>query len=393
VTARNVNPVDFTISFAGGPTTFEVHLKEHEAGEARKAVMWEGLDALASEYGGLATAGAGLPDLVRLGRRLFDHIFHDAEAVLLFGRASDNAKREERPLRVLIELSHGSSLQKIPWEILFDGKRFLAKDPRCSVVRYFHDGQEVPSFQVEPPLRILLTSASPPTQPDLNLEAEVAAVRRVYNRAKNLVLLKVERNVSLDRLKNLWWGAEKNKRPFHVWHHCGHGHLDEGEPFELTLENQAHAEYVTVDQLSEIIGICPGLKLAVINVCHGGSLVGLAPELARINVPVVIGFPNEIGNDTAREFAALLHGGLLQVPVEFAVSQARKLLRAADGMDLEWSKPLLFSRRRDSGTILRLPDDRPMPPDSRLSKVEKEKVNSLLAKLSNALGEGGRHEG
>jgi hypothetical protein len=162
----------------------------------------------------------------------------------------------------------------------------------------------------------------------------------------------------LERLEELWRGAESKKKPFHVWHHCGHGHQTEGagEPrFLLSLERRGVAEYATVDQLSEIVGACPELRLAVLNVCHGGSSLGLMPELARLNVPVVIGYATRVAHDAAYKFAAVLHQCLLDLPVEFAVSQARRALAVEPPMELEWCVPLLCSRRKDWGPILRRP--------------------------------------
>jgi len=393
---RRDEPVDFLISFAGGSEFFEVHMAERVAGEGQKLVAWRDLDEVASHYNCLSSAVDASLELERLGRKLFGHLFDGA--IGPFQRASDTALRDERPLRVLIKLSYGSPLHRVPWEILHaGGPDFLAKAPRSSVVRYFSATQEVPSFEVAPPLRILLTSACPATMDDLNLEAEVAAVRNAYKGFEDLVRMEVERDVSLDRLEDLWLGAENKKRPFHVWHHCGHGQLEDGPRFELILERRGQAEYVTVDRLSEIVSMCPGLKLAILNVCHSGSLVGLAPELARINVPVVISFPSKIGNDMALKFAATLHKCLLERPVEFAVSQARKSLRVAEGMDLEWCKPLLFSRRRDGGPILPAAAIEPEVEETGAFsedelRLQRERIDQLLATLSNTLGGEEHHE-
>lgn len=387
-------PVDFLISFAGGDEFFEVYLGERIAGEGQKLVARKDLYEVASQYDCLSSTVDASSELERLGRRLFGHLFDGV--VGLFQRARDTAQRDERHLRTLIKLPHGSPLQRIPWEILHDGNDFLAKTPRSSVVRYFSAGKEVPSFEVAPPLRILLTSACPPTKDDLNLEAEASAVRKAYEGVEDLVRLKVERDVSLDRLEDLWRGAEVKRRPFHVWHHCGHGELEEGSGFELILEKRGQAEYVTVDQLSEIVSMCPGLKLAILNVCHGSSFVGLAPELARINVPVIVGFPSQVANDVAYKFAAVLHQCLLQLPVEIAVSQARMALCVPKGMDLEWCKPLLFSRRRDSGPILPAAIEPEVEEAYGFSEGElrlrRERIDQLLATLSNALGGEEHHE-
>jgi len=360
--ARADEPVDFWINLELSHGDVSTFMEEREAGQARATIEEKKLVDVVAAHTLLRQEGGGVYEFAQLGQKLFGDLFADAQQRRIFVRACDTAEREERPLRILIKLPHDSSLGVIPWELLHDGDRFLAKDPRCAVVRYLYAHKPVPPLQVAPPLRVLLTSACPRSQPDLDLESEIQAVTAAYRPAEKVVDLQVVRGVSLDRLERLWCDAELGRRPFHVWHHCGHGHLTErgGSPrFLLSLEKEREAEYATTEQLSEIIGMCPGLRLAVLNVCHGGSFAGLAPELAKLNVPVVIAFPSRIANDTAYKFAATFHQNLLHVPVELAVSQARRSLCIHRSTDLDWSQPLLFSRRKDCGPILSLVSPKP----------------------------------
>lgn len=368
--ARSDKPVDFWINLEPSHGDVSTFMEEREAGQAKATIEEKKLVDVVAAHTQLQQEGGSVYEFAQLGQKLFGNLFADAQQRKIFVRACDTAEREERPLRILIRLPHDSSLGVIPWELLHDGDKFLAKDPRCAVVRYLYDPKRVPTFEVAPPLRVLLTSACPRSQPDLDLEKEVHAVVEAYRPAGKVVDLQVVRGVSLERLERLWCDAELEQRPFHIWHHCGHGHLTTrgGSPrFLLSLEKNREAEYATTEQLSEIIGMCPGLRLAVLNVCHGGSFAGLAPELAKLNVPVVIGFPSRVANDTAYKFAATFHQNLLHVPVELAVSQARRSLCIQRSADLEWSHPLLFSRRNDSGPILPL-----VPPEP---AVERRKTD------------------
>lgn len=355
--AKSDEPVDFWINLEPSHGDVPTFMEEREAGQARATIEEKRLVDVVVAHTLLRQEGGGVYEFAQLGQKLFGDLFADAQQRKIFVRACDTAEREERPLRILIKLPHDSSLGMIPWELLHDGDRFLAKDPRCAVVRYLYAHRPVPPLQVAPPLRVLLTSACPRSQPDLDLESEIQAVTAAYRPAEKVVDLQVVRGVSLDRLERLWCDAELGRKPFHIWHHCGHGHLTErggGPRFLLSLEKEREAEYASTEQLSEIIGMCPGLRLAVLNVCHGGSFAGLAPELAKLNVPVVIAYPSRVANDTAHKFAATLHQNLLHIPVELAVSQARRSLCIQKSAELDWSQPLLFSRRNDSGPILRL---------------------------------------
>jgi hypothetical protein len=365
-------PIDLSVSFVDRGDAFAVLLEGAGESAEREVALrdltavgtdlerlrrGEDLTPAGAEASGASGAARGRNELASLGQRLFSCLFEGADRAL-FVRAADAARREQRPFRLFVKLAHGSPLERIPWEILHDGHRFIAKEARCAVVRYFYDRQEVPSFQVAAPLRVLVTSACPPPHAPRKLEAEIQAILEAYRGAERLVCPVVQRNVSLDQLEDLWRGAELRRKPFHVWHHCGHGHHTQGggEPrFLLSLERRGMAEYVNVDQLSEVVGACPELRLAVLNVCHGGSPDGLVPELARLNVPVVIGYGSAVANDLAYKFAAALHQALLHIPVELAVSLARRALARHSVMELEWSLPLLFSRRSDWGPILRWP--------------------------------------
>jgi hypothetical protein len=356
--ARHDEPVDLVVSFVEVDQEFGVRLEERDAGETREPfprTTKQDLEIIALERDKLDLDGGRLYQLAQLGQRLFGLIF-DGINRDLFVRSSDTAQRYHRPLRLIVKMPHHSELERVPWEILHDGTRFLAKDPRCAVVRYLTAPQNVPAFRVAQPLRILLTSACPPPQPELGLDAEVESIRMAYRDCpEGAVTIDQAPNVSARELEELCRSSEANNRPFHVWHHCGHGHLttEEGKTrFYLSLDGGGKAEYITVDKLVEIIGNCPELRLAVLNVCHGGSFVGLAPEIARLNVPVVVSFPSRIANDMAHVFAAVLHQNLLRLPIELAVSQARKAVCLRDGGDLDWSKPMVFSRRRDVGRIV-----------------------------------------
>lgn len=367
--ARSDEPVDLIINLDPSHGDIAILTEEHGSGQAIGQLEAMRLESVAASYDLLRQEGSGIYEFAQLGQKLFGDLFANTHQRRVYGRAGETAEREDRPLRIMIRLPHDSPLSLIPWELLHDGERFLAKDPRCAVVRYFYGGRVLP-FQVDPPLRVLLTSACPPPQPDLDLETEIRAVAAAYRPAGKAVDLQVVPGVSLGRLEKLWNEAELARKPFHVWHHCGHGHLatSGGSPrFSLSLEGAGKAEYATTAQLSEIIGMCPGLRLAVLNVCHGGSFAGLAPELAKLNVPVVIGFPSRVANDTAYKFAATLHQNLLHIPVELAVSQARRSLCVQRSTDLDWSHPLLFSRRRDSGPILRL-----VPPEPKVEPLVTE---------------------
>jgi len=300
-------------------------------------------------------------NLVDLGLKLFGLIFQ-GKIGELYVSARDAVRRgQDEALLVLLKLEPISPLQQIPWEILHDGYCFLAKDARMAMVRFFEQVPPVPTLEVAPPLRVLLTSANPQGTSLLALEEEEAAIRLAYEEAGSLVELFVERKLSLDKLKDLWLKAQSRGMPFHLWHHCGHGGLilsGQEREFVLWLEEEGQGKPVTVEQLQEVVEFCPELRIAIFNVCRGGSVSGIVPALARINIPVVIGFQHSVHDTSALQFATALHDSLLHVPVEFALSLARKYIKVSGPRVSDWSHALAFSRRRDRGNLLRKPEAR-----------------------------------
>jgi hypothetical protein len=295
--------------------------------------------------------------LLEFGRELFNILVQDEVREVYERARSATLNGGGNALLILLKLRVLSSLQQVPWELLHDGHRFLAKDPRTAIVRYFEQPVPVASLEVEPPLRVLVTLAGPKDMTPLALEEEAEAIGMAYMEAGPLVEVVVKRNISLEKLEKVWRRAGNEGKPFHIWHHCGHGgrrtHGGQDE-LVLYLETEGKSQPAAIDQLQEIVGFCPELRIAVFNVCHGGASAGIVPALARLNVPVVIGFQQAVRDTSAVQFAIVLHEGLLHIPVEFAVSQARSSLKLQRS-SFDWVHALAFSRRRDRGTLLPKP--------------------------------------
>ena len=291
--------------------------------------------------------------LLELGRKLFNILVQDEVREVYERARSATLSGGQDALLILLKLRVLSSLQQVPWELLHDGHRFLAKDPRTAIVRYFEQPVPVASLEIEPPLRVLVTLANPKDMTSLALEEEAAAIQMAYEEAGPLVDVVVKRNVSLEKLEKVWRRSGNEGKPFHIWHHCGHGgrltHAGKDE-LVLYLETEGQSQPANIDQLQEIVGFCPELRIAVFNVCRGGASGGIVPALARLNVPVVIGFQQAVRDTSAVQFATVLHEGLLHIPVEFAVSQARSSLKLQRS-SFDWVHALAFSRRRDRGPI------------------------------------------
>jgi hypothetical protein len=347
--------LDFTVTFEEDGDDLKVHASAGVLGDTeppREVVRRTVLERLRKKSESFDLADPEDETLVAFGKELFAKTFPE-KMKRLYDRTCGSAERRNEALRVVVRFGPLSALHAIPWELLHDGSGFIARQPDSSVVRAFERFDRRRPMQVEGTLRVLLTSASPADLPKLNLAAEEEAIRLAYSSLGKAVIVTPVRDLTLEGLADAFTLAESNKLPFHVWHHSGHGGRTQGgSDFWLSLEGAGRRDPVSIPRLRDVVSVCSELRLVVLNCCHAGSLAGLAPELARLNVPVVIGFPRSIADRTAIRFATVLHRCLTRLPVEHALSLAR--LAMSPGTR-EWSLPLLLSRRTDDAGLLARP--------------------------------------
>jgi hypothetical protein len=281
--------------------------------------------------------------LATLGKALFEAVLPGGLGQLW--RESYALARGRRcPIRLRV-----SGLPEMPWELFHDGARCISTDPFSSVVRFLAEWEPDRPFAVAPPIRVLVTSAS--QSADRWDSAVVDAIGTWGNLAETPT---IPHRLRLAELDAQFRHARNDGKPFHIWHHTGHGHLDaETEEFRLQLfPADEPNDFATVGQLCTLFGANRDLRIVSLSVCHAAASGGLAPALARLNVPVVVAFPTTIAQRGAHLFMRVLHEGLRTLPVEQAVSDARRSLMGLQ-LDLPYSaSPLLFSRRTDWGPLV-----------------------------------------
>ncbi len=275
---------------------------------------------------------------VEVGRKLFGHLFGSGIA-RHFWKALHEAQ-DDGGLRVLLRFSEDDGLQDLPWELLHDGTWPLALNPATPIARYLQMDRAV---RVPPPgrkLRVLFTAASPPGTPVLDLGTEEIKIRTHLKSLKNIDL-EIDSKITPKRLERLLSFAENAKRPFHIWHHAGHGFVDDRSGFCLCLEGKEEERHLGTLGISRMLSACPNLFAAVFNVCHGAIL---ATALAREHLPVAIGFREQILDRAALLFAQQFYGSLSRHSVEVAVANSRLALAYQGCPLLNWTKPLLYTR-------------------------------------------------
>lgn len=385
---------------------FSIHIFRNELGEYHlyaecQLVGESSLIRLSNErveqfvgIGQSLRAGTLIRDQVPVaGQFLFSSVFV-SEIRDMFLRARSVAHATETGLRIVFKFGESQELQEVPWEILHDGKKFLALQPTTPVVRYFRQDEPLAAHPFPPPLRVLFTTACPEGYTPLDLGNEEHQLRQGLSGHGDQIELMVERNISLDRLNHILLRAQNTDHPFHVWHHAGHGGLHKSHGFELALEERGKYQPATTSQLSSILGSCPDTQMAILNVCHGGAPNGLANYLAALNIPIVIGFQASVLDRHALLLARELYSTMLTATIEQAIAQVRNELAVDDQKTgrTAWTLPIMFARTQQAVELVRSPSISASPvnpsPKGIHFNIGKNAVNAKTSNIVGTLNDG-----
>jgi hypothetical protein len=330
---------DLELLWLPGSASNTVRVASPLAGEGTARVSHAEVAKIAAAFERLARGpGREIADAVQVGKMLYAAVFKGQVAEVL--RDAVKAARERSGLRLLLKIGPTTPAARLPWEMVHDGRRFLANNPQTPLVRYVEQGRPVRSPRLGRPLRVLFTSACPAGQPSLDIASEERRLRQALSAP--WVRLDPFSGVTFERLEFLLRHAEHQRTPFDVWHHGGHG----GKSGELLLnsERPGAEQVVSPADVGSLIKDCPHLGVVVLNVCYGGGESGLATALACRNLPVAIGFRARIEDRAALCFAAAFYRGLLRYPIEVALTRARLELAFEGSLPLNWAQPILYSR-------------------------------------------------
>lgn len=264
------------------------------------------------------------------------------------------AQVQDKGLRIKMRLED-PSLAVLPWEFLYDrGKgEFVALSRYSPVVRYIDTESVTQPLRVAPPIRILGMIASPSDLPPLNVEREKQRVERA------VAALQQNGMVQLTWLEGgSWQDLQRAMRrgPWHVFHFVGHGRYDammEEGAIALVAET-GETDELTATQLGLLLADHPSLRLALLNACEGAKggktdiFSGTAATLVRRGLPAVVAMQYEITDRAAIEFARTFYEAVAdEMPLDAAVSEARKAVRLSISGTVEWGTPVLYMRSPD----------------------------------------------
>jgi len=294
-------------------------------------------------------------DLIKLGTTLWRALFSSQDIERRYVACQAEAGTE-KGIRFKLNIE-APELAQIPWEYLYDpdSQTFPALSPRTPITRYTNPRQqEPPPLAFEPPLRILLVSAQPAGQTQLDVDTERAQIVGAMDvlQATGKVQIEVLQHATVRSLQAML------RRPFHVLHYIGHGvHDRDSGNSTLVLEDEdgdTHA--ISAAQLQYLLRDTT-VRLTMLNACmtaRGAAGRSIAGELMHAGLSATLAMQFAISEISATIFAGEFYRTLADGwPVDAAVAEGRKaVMFATDLHAMDWGIPALFMRAQD-GVLFR----------------------------------------
>jgi formylglycine-generating enzyme required for sulfatase activity len=289
------------------------------------------------------------------GQELFNSLFN-ADVRSLFFESKRIAGSQGKFLRVRLRILD-PQLAALPWEYLFDARQneYLCLAHSTPLIRYLEVAQPPQPLTIAPPLRILAMIASPSDTTPLNAAVEKERLERA------LAALIADGLVELTWLSGQTWrdlhrAMRPNQGPWHVFHFVGHGGFDaqRDEGLLVFADQAGRSDLRTATDVARLLSGQPTLRLALLNACEGAYasqsdiFASTAATLVQQGIPAVIAMQYEITDHAAIEFSAQFYDALTAgLPVDSAVTDARRAVALAINNTLEWGIPVLFMRSPD----------------------------------------------
>ncbi|MEM9003242.1 MAG: CHAT domain-containing protein [Cyanobacteria bacterium P01_F01_bin.86] len=307
---------------------------------------------------GQAEVGNTALGLHKLGKILYDALFHEGAIRESWLRAQGIAQNREEMLRLRLGLKE-SRLQRLPWEVLHHDGHPLTTRSDLTFTRYaanFLVGQtlDASSFLGNNDfLRVLMVIASPGDQDYLELAKEAEHIRELLDAENEATLpVKIEVLKQPDR-STLAQALEQGN--YQVLHYAGHSDFgDSGGDLSLVNRQTGLTERLSGDDLAGLL-VNNHVVLTVFNSCRSGHTAGddvemdwrqqnLVQALVNRGVPGVIAMAERIPDEVAIAFTQLFYKNLRKgYPIDLSLSRTRQGLISAFGSDqYYWALPILY---------------------------------------------------
>ena len=287
------------------------------------------------------------------GQELWTALF-SGDVLSRYEASRQEAKHQQSGMRIKFRCDD-AELAALPWEYLFDPVRgdFVTLSTGSPLVRYIPLPSSMEPLLVTPPIRILAVAVSPSDLDGLDVERERTRLTAAMDtiQAKGLIELTwIPGQTWQDFQEALWEG------PWHILHFIGHGGFDENrkEGIVAFARPDGKADYKRATSFGRILGDHEPLRLAVLNACDTGRsdvtdvFSSTAGTLVRKGTPAVVAMQYEITDEAAIELSRSFYGAVARgIPVDTALTEARKGVATAFEDTLEWGTPVLYLQTPD----------------------------------------------
>ncbi|MBN2002048.1 MAG: CHAT domain-containing protein [Anaerolineae bacterium] len=298
-----------------------------------------------------------LGDARRDGQNLFEILFADPPLRAAWNKALGLSTL--RRIRLWID-TEAAELHTLPWELLHDGKTWLAADNTTPFSRYLEHQSQWGKPIRERPLRMLVVISNPSDLAihglsPLDVDAERAQLESALH-AFPVLMVFMEPPITIKRIE-----SELREGDYHILHLVSHGiftHHDQHSA--LCLEDAIGRMRVVLD--TEICGVFQRIgpqlpQLVFLAACKSAEIstlnvfTGLAPRLIAAGVPSVVGMRDKLTISAETTLTPAFYTELFRSgAVDRALNAARSLLLTEESNDV--AVPTLLMRLK-AGQLLK----------------------------------------
>jgi len=235
---------------------------------------------------------------------------------------------------------------EIPWELLFDGEKFLCLE--CGVGRKVQSKIQFEETQRRENAKPRALFIVDPTEELPDAEREVT---HIIQHIKNMGLMEInclkQKDATAENLLEL-----VEEQPFDILHYAGHAEFDAKSPEESCLV--LHDETITASYILQVMANPP--KLAFINACSSattthieylethGKLTGMATAFLTSGVDAYIGTLWPVHDEVASELAIAFYEKIFKgKTVGLALRDAKKNVFSKHGnLTNTWASFVLY---------------------------------------------------
>ena len=339
-----------------------------------------------------ASGASEVKQLKIWGAQLFEQAI-TGEVSKFYEKCKVQAEEQSKGIRWRLALD--PSVDDLPWEFLCWQDEFLALNPLSPIVRYVpRRARLVPLKESEHPLRLLVVIASPSDEIPLDTAAEKERINNAFESLTAQGLVDVTFIEGPDTWQKLYDELFRNET--HILHFIGHGAFDQDKKEGVLVmeDTDGKAKRIESDGLRVLVQGRSRLRLVVLNSCLGTEgddsqpFSSVAAGLIQSGIPAVIAMQSEISDDAAREIAETFYKSLaLNMPVDAAMTEARRRIFLFDHGSLEWATPILYMQVRDGQLFQFKPRvTGPLPPVPGTPPPEPETVQAIAVLVQSGSG-------